>query len=203
MKFWTITIGCIALLNAVIIAMLLFSNRSLTSEVEKLRKETQDSAQEQNTHLVSEERTIPSETKKVEPTKSKGNYTEITETVEQFLTYYYTYTQFGENFSTYEPFLLPSSRETIKNKVTEEKNSINTASFAESDYRSSEIYVSHAEEKDSQVISKVSFSLNSLDGEGKFKELMPMKVSLLIDVTKEGDKHYIKAFRRINDGENR
>lgn len=78
--------------------------------------------------------------------KETDSIQKIEEQVTSFLRAFTTYTAYGENYATYEPFLDPTIRDQAKTTLDSEQSKINTAGVGRSTYKQCELYVSTNQE---------------------------------------------------------
>lgn len=83
------------------------------------------------------------------------------ETLEDFLKTYTTYDRYGDNYSTYAPYLSEGLQETIKKRLEEEKSKTDIESLGSSHYKSSELFSRALPNGEQKFITRIVSSVKA------------------------------------------
>lgn len=93
--------------------------------------------------------------------KKEGRIPE--ETARKFLEAYYTYTEYGDNFSTYEQYLLPAIREKSKQAVEDSKKQANLVTLGYSKFLNCELFISDKSSDTLMIIARTEVRVQQTD----------------------------------------
>lgn len=125
------------------------------------------------------------------------------EQVNEFLTAYFTFKNYGDNYSTYESFLSTTAQSNEKKRM--EQSKVFPQFFGNSTFVTSENYTRIVNKQQIEVICKATRKIDSLNQEGKtiiknFSKVVTLKLSYAFD--EENQQFLIENYVQLENIEN-
>ncbi|EHV0179154.1 hypothetical protein KZ114_002165 [Enterococcus faecalis] len=188
----------IPVIGLILLAFLIISNFWVSMSEKKVQDnkptvETTSSFVKPEISTKESEKTETSESKEVEkePTVVQDEtYAVVNQQIQEFVTSYYTYETYGDNYEKYSKYLSNDLKEEIKQTLETEKKHTNIVALGNSKYQSGNIYIEKKNDQRAEGIVRASVKVQQVDTTNNQSKTMETQNNLLIRLDKTDNKSW-------------